>query len=102
MRLALNPDRYQIERDEAEPSRFERARRRGIVNTFLARRSYWGVSDWLSARTVGHDRLPRFLSLDEAVAHFRPLVMQGGPNIDQMRARYVVARYFRMAGREWL
>lgn len=99
----VDADRY----GWSEPDQFlsERAARRSIVNTFLARRSYWAVLDYLSA--LGVDR--RFLCLDEAVRYFRAALKDalvsprhGRMGIDEIRKRLVVARYFAAARWEWL
>jgi hypothetical protein len=88
---------------ENEPALSERARRRGIVNTFLAQRSYWAVIRWLSQGVLSGAILPQFWSFDEAALHYgAKLRVRGRLDVDQVRARYLVARYFAKAGREWL
>lgn len=82
---------------EADPARFERTRRRGIVNTFLAGRNYWNLMRWFAARLPTHRR---FLSIAEVLELAR-LEYAINPN-DETKRTVVVARYFNLAGKEWL
>jgi hypothetical protein len=91
---------HQLQREEADPAAAGRDRRRGIVMTFKARRSYWSVIDWLTRHTGLGRQHPSFWTLQEAQDHFAAM-MRHSPN-DTVRAAYVVARFFNTQGRHWL
>jgi hypothetical protein len=82
---------------EPNHERRQRTRRREMVNTFLARRDYWHLMRWLSAKMPSHRR---FLSIGEALALAR-LDYAIDPT-DEKRVVVVVCKYFDAAGPEWL
>lgn len=88
---------------EPDPHISERARRREIVNAFLKARSYWAVIRYLSEGVLSGAILPQFWSLDEAAQHYgAKLKDRDRLGRDQVKARYVVARYFRAYRWHWL
>lgn len=82
---------------ELDPHISERARRRDVVNTFLAGRSYWQLMTWLAAK------LPtsrRFMTIGEALALAE--FEYGRDPSDERKMVVVVARYFSAARWHWL
>ena len=98
MTYPLTLAQYKLDREETEPCIFERTRRRRMVNDFLKERDYWQLLRWLTSRARIDAALPRFFSLDEALAHFRPLRFDN----DYHRASYTVAVYFSRRKWGWL
>ncbi len=75
----------------------QRTARREIVNEFLADRDYWRLMKYLSSGLN-----PPFMCLDEAVTTFRMLRRFSRKSTEDLRTRYVVARFFVWQGRNWL
>lgn len=82
---------------EAMERRRQRTKRRELINSFLARRDYWNLMNWLAAKMPSHRR---FLTIGEALALAR-FEYDRCPS-DDWRMVVTVARYFDLAGREWL
>ena len=93
--MLVDADRFG--RLDADDARLARTRRRGIVNTFLAERSYWALMRWLAAKMPTHRR---FLTIGEALALAR-FEYDRDPS-EERKMVVVVARYFNLAGRAWL
>ena len=96
--ILLSHERFKRDRDEDDSDRYERANRRGVVDTLAKTHDYWIVMEWLGHR-AGHPRaarVPRFWSFAEAVAYFQPRRQDRS----ELRTAYVVARYFARKGPE--
>jgi len=91
--LLVDKDRHGW--SEIEVAQFERARRRGTVDTFERCRSYNAVLNFLNKRPA-YSHAP-FLTFGEAAHVLGVLVRStriGQGNADGLRERYIVARYF--------
>lgn len=97
--MLVDFDRYGW--SEREPHVSESARRRAVVNGFLQARKYWRVIDFL---TKGAPFVRPFWTMGEAVEHFGAELRKehSEATLNEVRMRYVVARYFRAAGWGWL
>jgi hypothetical protein len=77
---------HQLQREEADPAAAGRDRRRGIVMTFKARRSYWSVIDWLTRHTGLGRQHPELLDLAGSARPLRlPMMRQPAQTIPSER-----------------